>query len=325
MRKSVVLVGDSPLSVLVARLLDRELARQTHIEVTHLTRDDSLVYSPSLTSLLGRHDFPSKSQLYRNIRLQRTTVKQINLIDRRVITTSGVLDYDSLFLDLTPSFLAPEISKISQQAVRLINELQAKINSGRNLRARITLAGDDVMSWQMALALATDISTYPAAIQRAVIVQAQYPSAPKLKDFLAENGVMTRKSVALLPGLTINAPTTPVKNRLVRGALLDDKDNLVLRDTLNPEGHPETIIVDSNGRSQQNILRVDQTLAVQVAANIECFLAGDRQKTVNCPRPSVILKGQTENFVWLGSLQSRRLKASLISKLDQKFYHRLIS
>lgn len=324
MRKSVVIVGDSPLSVLVARLLDRELARQTHIEVVHLTRDDSLIYTPSLTSLLGRHDFPSKSQLYRNIRLQRTTVKQINLLDRRVITTSGVLEYDSLFLDLTPSFLAPEISKISQQAIRLINELQAKINSGRNLRARITLAGDDAMSWQMALALAADISTYPTTLQRAVIVQAQYPSISKLKDFLAENGVMTRKSVALLPGLTINAPTAPLKNRLVRGALLDDKDNFVLRDTLNPEGHPETIIVDSNGRSQQNILRVDQTLAVQIVANIENFLAGERQKTVNCPRPSGILKGRDGNFVWMGALESRRLKAKIISTLDSKFYRKLI-
>lgn len=325
MRKNVVIVGDSPLSVLVARILDRDLARETHIEAVHLTRDDSFVYSSILTSLLGRHDFPSKSGLYRNIRLQRTTVKQINLIDRRVITTSGVLEYDSLFLDLTPSFLAPEISKISQQTVRLINELQAKINSGRNLRARITLAGDDTMSWQLALALAADISTYPTTLQRAVIVQAQYPSISKLKDFLAENGVLSRKSVALLPGLTINAPTAPLKNRLVRGALLDDKDNFVLRDTLNPEGHPETIVIDSNGRSQQNILRVDQTLAVQIATNIELFLAGDRQRTINCPRPSGILKGRGGNFVWLGNLQSRRLKAKIISILDQRFYMQIIS
>lgn len=323
MRKSVVIVGDSPLSVLVAKALDRDLAREAHIEVTHLTRDDSLIYAPNITSLLGRHTFPSKSKLYSNIDCQKTVVKQINLIDRRVITTSGVIDYDCLFLDLTASFLSSEITKISQQATRLISEIKAKINSGRNLRARITFAGEDAISWQLALALASDVSACPAIVQRALIVQAQYPSISKLKNFLAENGVASRKSVALLPGLTITAPTAPVKNRLVRGALLDDKDNFVLRDTLNPEGHPESIVVDSINRHQQDVLRVDQTLAVQIASNIERFLAGDRQRSINFPRSSGILKGQTNNFVWFGNLQSSHLRAKLISVLDQKFYRRL--
>ena len=324
MRKSVVIVGDSPLSVLVARALDRDLARETHIEVTYLTRDDSLIYAPNLTSLLGRHTFPSKSKLYNNIGCQKTTIKQINLIDRRVITTGGVIDYDCLFLDLTPSFLSSEITKMSQQALRLISEAKAKINSGHNLRARITFAGEDAMSWQLALALASDISACPATVQRSLIVQAQYPSISRLKDFLAENGVASRKSVALLPGLTINAPTAPIKNRLVRGALLDDKDNFVLRDSLNPEGHPESIVVDANQRHQQDVLRVDQTLAEQISSNSERFLAGDRQRAIRCPRSSGILKGQTNDFVWFGNLQSSHLRARLISALDRKFYRQLV-
>ncbi|MCR4277775.1 MAG: hypothetical protein NUV80_04110 [Candidatus Berkelbacteria bacterium] len=325
MRKSVVIVGDSPLSFLVGRILDRDLARETHIEVIHLTRDDSLIYLPEITSLLGRHNFPSKSKLYHNVSCQKTTIKQINLIDRRVITTGGVVDYDSLFLDLTPSYISSEISKISQQASRLINEIKAKINTGRQLRARVTFAGENAMSWQMALALAADISAYPAAIQRAIIVQAQYPQISKLKDFLTENGVFSRKSVALLPGITINTPTAPVKNRLIRGALLDEKDNFILRDTLNPEGHPESIVVDCNRRLQQDILRVDQTLAVQVVSNMERFLAGDRQRTIKPPRSSGMLKGQTNHFVWIGNFQSNRLRAKLISSLDKKFYRQLIS
>jgi hypothetical protein len=324
MRKSVVIVGDSPLSVLVARALDRDLARETHIEVTYLTRDDSLIYAPNLTSLLGRHTFPSKSKLYNNIVCQKTTVKQINLIDRRVITTSGVIDYDCLFLDLTPSFLSSEITKISQQALRLISEVKAKINSGHSLRARITFAGEDAMSWQLALALASDISACPVTVQRSLIVQAQYPSISRLKDFLAENGVASRKSVALLPGLTINAPTAPIKNRLVRGALLDDKDNFVLRDSFNPEGRPESIIVVSKQRHQQDVLRADQTLAEQISSNIERFLAGDRQRAITCPRSSGILKGQTNDFVWFGNLQSSHLRARLISVLDRKFYRQLV-
>ncbi|MDO8650511.1 MAG: hypothetical protein Q7K33_04380 [Candidatus Berkelbacteria bacterium] len=324
MRKSVVIVGDSPLALLVGRLLDRNLARESHIEVIHLTRDDSLVYAPHITSLLGKHSFPSKSGLYNNVSCRRTTVKQINLIDRRVITASGVVDYDSLFLDLTPSFLSPEITKISQQASRLINEIKAKINSGRQVRARVTFAGEDAMSWQMALALSSDVSACPVAVQRALVVQAQYPNISKLRDFLAENGVVSRKSVAPLPGLTINTPTAPLKNRLVRGALLDEKDNFVLRDTLNPEGHPETIIVDSSNRHQQDLLRVDQTLAVQIKSNMERFLAGDRQKSISSPRSSGILKGQNSNFVWIGNLQSSHLRAKLISALDQRFYRQLI-
>ena len=318
-----MIVGDSPLSVLVARALDRDLAREAHIEVTYLTRDDSLIYAPNFTSLLGRHTFPSKSKLYNNIGYQKTTVKQINLIDRRVITTSGVIDYDCLFLDLTPSFISSEITKISQQALRLISEIKAKINSGRNLRARITFAGEDAMSWQMALALSSDVSACPIAVQRALIVQAQYPNISKLKDFLAENEVVSRKSVAPLPGLTVSTPTTPLKSRLVRGALLDEKDNFVLRDTLNPEGHPETIIVDSSNRHQQDLLRVDQTLAVQIKSNMERFLAGDRQKSISSPRSSGILKGQNSNFVWIGNLQSSHLRAKLISALDRRFYKQL--
>src|SRR3989344_3587991 len=270
MRKSVVIVGDSPLSVLVARLLDRDLARETHIEAIHLTRDDSLVYAPHITSLLGKHSFPSKSGLYNNVSCRKTTVKQINLIDRRV-----------------------------------------------------TSAGEDAMSWQMALALSSDVSACPIAVQRALIVQAQYPNISKLKDFLAENEVVSRKSVAPLPGLTVSTPTTPLKSRLVRGALLDEKDNFVLRDTLNPEGHPETIIVDSSNRHQQDLLRVDQTLAVQIKSNMERFLAGDRQKSISSPRSSGILKGQNSNFVWIGNLQSSHLRAKLISALDRRFYKQL--
>src|SRR3989344_9153145 len=115
MRKNIVIVGDSPLSVLVGRLLDRDLARESHIEVTHLTRDESLIYMPQVTTLLGRHDFPLKRSLYTNISCQKTTVKQINLHDRRLVTTSGIVDYDVLFLDLTPSYASSEIKKIAEQ------------------------------------------------------------------------------------------------------------------------------------------------------------------------------------------------------------------
>ena len=325
MRKSIVIVGDSPLSVLVGRLLDRDLARETHIEVTHLTRDDSLIYSPQVNSLLGRNNFPSKSKLYKHVECRVTTVKQINLLDRRVITSKGVIDYDAMLLDLTPSYSSGEVRKISQQVARLIYETQAKVDSGRQLRTRVTFAGEDTMSWQMALALASDLAACPIAVQRSIQVQAQYPQTLKLKEFLTNNGVGSRKAVAPLPGLTISAPTSPVKNRLVRGALLDDKDNFVLRNTLNPEGHPESIIVDFKCRSQQNVLRVDQTLAVQITANIERFLEGDRQRSISHPRTSGMLRGQNRDFVWIGNFQSSHLRAKLISALDRRFYQRLIS
>ena len=323
MSRRIVIVGDSPLSVLVGRQLDRDLAREAHIEVAHLTRDESFIYSPHITTLLGHQNFPLKNQLYRNVRSQKTTVKQINLVDQRVITTIGVIDYDAICLDLTPSYGRSEIKKIGQLVTRLINEIQAKFNSGRLLRARVTFAGEDIMSWQMALALAADTVAYPVPIQRALLIQAQYPSITILKEFLADNGVGSRKSVAPQPGLTINPPSSPLKNRLVRGALLDDKDNFVLRDTLNPEGHPESIVVDTKWRHRQNVLKVDQTLAVQIAANIERFLTGDRQRPIKLPRPSGILKGQKNDFVWIGDLESRRLKAKIIGQLDQRFYEKL--
>ncbi len=324
MHKTVVIVGDSPLSVLIGRLIDRDLARQTHIEAVHLTRDPSFVYAPRISSLLGKQSFTLKNRLYRHVSCQTTTVRQIDLIDRRVITTDGIVDYDALILDLTPTYTAEEIKKIAAQATRLINEVQAKAKSGQQLKARITFAGADAVSWQIALALAADLSVMSTAVQRALSVQAQFPPIAKLREFLVENGVTSRKSVALLPGLTIGAPKAPLKNRSVRGALLDDRDNFILRETLNPEGHPETIVIDGDWRLAPNILKVEQTLASRLVGNVERFLEGERQRPIHCPRPSGILKAQDGEFVWFGSLQSSGWRAKIIAWLDRGFYEKLV-
>jgi len=324
MTKSIVIIGDSSLSVLVGRRLDGDLARQAHIEVIHLTRDKSLIYSPQIVSLLGGQNFPSKSHLYRHVQCRKSIIKQINLNDHRIITASETINYDVLFLDLTPSHTALEIAKISQQVTRLVTEIQAKINLGRQLRTRVTFEGEDVLSWQLALSLADDIMSLPTAIQRSLIIQAPFPQDTGLKDFLITNGVGSVKSLAPLPGITIMAASPPVKNRFVRGAMLDDKDNFILRATLNPEGHPELIVVDRHRRLRQNILRVDQTIAVQIAANIERFLSGERQLPINYPRPTGILRGQTSDYVWIGNFQRSHLWAKLVSMLDRRFYRQII-
>lgn len=321
----MVIIGDSPLSVMVARFLDRQIARQAHIQVTHLTRDEAFIYWPSTVSLLGQQNFPTKKQLYRYVTLRPGVTKQINLNDHRVITTAGALDYDVLLLDLTPSYSVAELKKISEQCQRLINELKAKINSGHQVKARVSFAGEDASSWQLALALAADLSTFSVGLRRALSVQAQYQPTAALKDFFNTNGVNSGKTVGPLPGLTVAAPTAPLKSRLVRGAALDAKDQFIVRNTLNPEGHPELIVVNGSCRQTQNILRSDQTIANQIASNIERFLEGSRQKEIKLPKPSGLVSGHTSQLSWVGGLNLGGLRSWLVAGLDRKFYRSLFT
>jgi len=324
MRRNVVIVGDSPLSLLVARALDQELARSAHIDVAYLSRDERLLYWPELTSLLGTRSGVGLAGLLKHVSFKKAAIKQINLIDRRVITSGGIFDYDFLFLDLTPIFTPTEVGKISQQCRRLVSEVQAKLNTGQQLRSRVTFAGEDVHSWQLATALASDLLVHSGSVQRSIIIQAQFPSRPDLKQFLAANNVASRKTVGLLPGLTIGEPTGSIKSRLVRGALLDGADNFILRPSFNPEGHPNCLVVDGQSRLLTNLWRVDQTLAGRIADNIERFLAGNRQKEVELPKPAGVIKGADSIMAWVGSLESRRWRARAIAGLDRRFYHRIV-
>ncbi|MEK7171122.1 MAG: hypothetical protein AAB774_02355 [Patescibacteria group bacterium] len=323
MSKNIVIIGDSPLSSLIACQLDRQLAREAHIEITHISRDESFVYLPCLTSLIGQYHLPAKKELYQEVTFTKATIRQINLIDRRVITTAGTYEYDVLVIDQTPTFTGLEIKKISALCLRLVTQLQSKIKSGHQLKARLTFAGDDVSSWQLALALAGDVSKLSSGLRRSLVIQAQFPLWDWLKKFLSDNSVESRKTVGLLPGATVAGAKPPFENRLVRGALLDDADNFILDPSLNPERYPEVIVVDRIKRFYQNNLRVDQTLAVKISQNISRYLEGRRQQTIELPPMSGLLRTDENMAAWVGGLQDKRFKARIIGRLDLAFYRRL--
>jgi len=321
----IVVIGDSPLSFLVSRQLDQELARLTHVEVTFIRNDLNLYYLPGLKSLFSPIATSDVSKLLKNVAVKKAAVKQINLKDRRVVTDKASFDYDVLVLDTTPVFTASDITKIAAQCQRLTQEAQAKHKTGRSGRWRVLFSGGDVSSWQLALSLASDIALHSAAIRQSISIQTSLPSRPQVKSFLDANQISDQKSLGPIPGLTVASPNVPVKNRLVRGAMLDAKDNLVVGRDYHPEGHPEVTVVGGHERLMSNLWRPDQTLATQVVDNIELYMEGRAQKVHSTSASAGLLTGPNGVLVWIGTLFSQRLKARAISSLDRQFYRRLTS
>lgn len=325
MRKTVLIVGDSSLSLLLARSFDAELARLAHLDVCFLTRDENFVYYPQLTTLVGRKAFRKKQSLLRHVRVVKGVAKQVNLKERRLVSDRGVLDYDYLIIDQTPTFTQTEIEKISTQFKELIAHIKAKHHQERSVRARFAVLGDSVASYQVALAAAADMLKMAGNLWRSLKIQTDYPSNQTIKEFLKFNGVGTTKTAELIPGIVIHAPGETLSGRSIRGALIDHHGRVMVNQYLSPDNYPETVIVATAARSRTNLLRVDQTLASQIAANIERLLEGKRQVAIDLPRDSALLTGGNSTIGWLGAMTSSRLRSRLLRSLDQRAYRRLTS
>lgn len=321
MPKTLLIVGDSPLNLLIAQELDQETARLAHLNVVLLSRDDRLIYGPKLTSLIKLPDFPSKKSLLDHVKVKTASVKQINLKEQRLTTEKEALDYDYLVLDQTPQYSASELDQISNDFRQLVYHWQAKQRQAKTVQAKLAVLGATLAGYQLALAAASDVQKLKAA--RSLKIQAEYSSGSAVGQFLKENNVGAYKLTEKLAGLRIKAPSVMVAGKTVRGAKIDHSGQIMVDHKLNPEGFPEVFVIGGLHRSVTNLLRADKVLAEAVAANIERTLEKKNTKLVQWPESAGLLVCGEKILGFAGRLASNRVRGRILFNLDQRLYRQL--
>jgi len=323
MTRHIVIVGDSPLALLTALQLQQSLSKHAHIEITLVSREKEIVYLPNQDTLLGRISSLRISSVLSDIKIKVTTVKQINLHDKRVITANGIIDYDYLILDQTATYQLTEIKKIQSQLQRLIQEVKVKNNSGKSIKVRVTFSSSNLETWQLALLFATDVAKLSTSQRRMLNLETSVDKQPWLKEFFEQNLVLTKKTVGQTPGITIGAPTKPVNNRQIRGALLNHVDRFILDSYLSPDDHPELTVIEPDNNTQTNILRLNSLLAKQIVRNIELYLDGKVKKSIDSSSKSGILRSDDRSLIFVEGVRLNTLAKKILNKSETNIYKQL--
>jgi hypothetical protein len=303
---NIVIVGNSPVSTLVAWLLDQNLARHTHLRVSYLSEEPELVYYPKLDTILGRNNWPSKKQLLGNVSFLHESVRSINLAAERIITADRQIEFDLLFIDQTPILTSAQLKTFSQASARLVNEIQARLKTGHKAVAQVRILGPDISSYQAALALSEDIKKLELRLNIGLVIEP--PDQPKLRAFLQSEGLKIRSSGEVSAGFSLACPTSPVNNQAIHGLHLDKSGRAITNQWGSLDNHPQVFILDSDATEAQNLLRVQLTLAKQIVANLERKLDHRQLRVLEWPKSACLLKG------WqIGSL----------TKIDLAFYRKI--
>jgi len=320
MKRTIVIISDSPLGYFVARFLDRDIARRTENQVIFLTRHREVTYFPELHSVIGKKHYTLPVDRLPHIRTRITEVKSIHLTRRQIITSKELIDYDYLVLDQTPVFSIHDIEKIARESRRLITHLQAKQKTRLTTRAMIRCSGQSANSWQLALTLKADFDRLLTNLP--VQVTVDLPKNKKLRQFLIAGGLL-EKTRGSLPGFSIASPSSPVSNRKIRGLTIDNEGYALADQYSRPINHPNALIVNHPHRLLQNILRTDRTQAQKLADSLKRLLDNQQPHVLEITQPALLLNNNQRHLVWLGHLVSDRLKAQLVSRVDKRSFHRL--
>lgn len=324
MKQTIVIISDSPLGLFMARLLDRDLAREAQNQVMLVTRHREITYLPQLRSVIGKKRFTLPADRLPHVRSHIAETKSIHLTRRQIITTKGVIDYDYLVLDQTPVFSVVDIEKIARETRRLITHLQAKQKTRQSARAMIRCNGESANSWQLALALRADLDRLLPHLAVPTQVTVDLPSNKKIQQFLTTNG-LAQKTTGLVPGFSIGKATPPISNRKVHGLIIDNEGYALTDHSTRLTNHPDVIVIDHPYRLLQNLLRTDQTHAQQLVDNVTRLVNGEHPKALELPRPALLLATDRLRLSWLGSVVSQRIKARLIGNLENRLFRRLTS
>ena len=314
MKKTLVILGNSQLSFFVAKQLGSSLGDLAHLDIIWLTNTEKIYPAADKPFLI-------KAKL-KNILVKLTTVKSINLSDRRVITTGKTYNYDLLFIDQTPVFSAKEYQKITDQFETLISAMRSKENRGIAVKAKISLDGKSFSLNQLALNFSDRRSKDSSAAVSSLRIEAT-PETGKMTEFFKENNIFSRKSQ--YPGISIKPPLSIFPNKKIRGLGVDMAGYAMLLATGEPANHQNTVMIDSDDRVVQNIARSDWHLAKQISDNLVVKLEGGLEKPIDHLGDKLLLHSSRGYFVKLGDMVSSRNKAKIIYALDRRFWSKLLS
>lgn len=323
MKQTVVVIGASPLGYFISSALDQAVGNLAHTNLIWLTALGGVVHLPTTKGLLDRRTHPLSSLEFNDLKVRHTAVRSINLPERRIITTSGVLNYDQLIIDGWPTYQASELSAISGQLLTLLTSLRARPH--RAGAARIYCQGQTAEAWQLALLIRGDITRHYPALISMVEVLVDLPGN-HLGDWLRRNG-LTKATDANLkkPGVRIHPPSPLVTARQIRGLQVGRDGSALVNAAHSPANFPEVKIFDGAWLKQLNLLRVWRGLARQVAAAVVARLDGRDQPALPVTTPALLLNSSQGSYLSLGDYENYRTRARLVARLDSHLRHRLHS
>jgi hypothetical protein len=322
-KQRIILIGQSPLSFFLARELDQKIGNLVQTEIVWLTKADSVVHLPSIAGLLNQRGLGLAVGRLSDVKVDHHGVQSINLADRRVITSRSILDFDYLLLDQTPTYTAAELAVIAAQLVTLLSGLQAGSTLKKNQRARIYCQGQMAEAWQLALLVQSDLRRHYPRLVGAVEVLIDRPSG-RVGEFLRHEELKTATASRLqLPGLTVQAPTSPLANRKIRGLRLDDAGHALIDQFSSPLAHPNVFIFDRPERYQMNLLRVLRSQARAIADELVAQCEGRHRRHFDWHSPALLLRGSSRYYLSLGHLENDRTRARLVAGLDRRLRRQL--
>lgn len=322
---TVAIVGNSPLALFIAKIFDQELARQAHQQVLYFSSDLDQTISQHYRSLLGQAKLLKRTDLFEHTRVVPELPKSVNLNHQRMVTSRGNVPYQVLILDQTPTYTVSQIRSIAKQARELMLRLKAASNIGKKQLAAIHFRGNGYWSWQLALALRSDLREIGGSLEQRLAVKVDcQPSQTKLGDFFRDNGLMAKSAETILPGFTVSEPKKPLEVAKLRGASLDQRGQVISRDGITAEGNPNVFIIDRSIRQRQNMLQNDYDLAKQICRKVRNYLDTGQITTEVAFDEAMILSGFRDDFAWVGLRQVAGLRAKAILKLDELSSRRLL-
>ncbi|OGD61244.1 hypothetical protein A3A71_01445 [Candidatus Berkelbacteria bacterium RIFCSPLOWO2_01_FULL_50_28] len=317
MSQRILIVGDSPLSYFIARLIDAELSRLAHMQVTHITTDTDLVYFPTISTVLGPAVFRRKK--LENVVLKKETVMSINLKAKRVVTNREVYSYDYLILDLMPVITVQEFLAIQRSAKEVVVHLQAALKQNEKLNATVNFAGD-IFGCQLALALARDRTKLSSRTMRKLAINVTKTNSTFLDSFLASNDISLGCSKS--PGFNVGQARAQLSWKKIKGLTVDGAGHALTLPSLNLEKFQEVFVLDAVNLLS-SLWRSQWVVAKQVEKNIVSTLERKPLRVIDgMPAPKYLTGDNGQILLW-GGIESRRLRASAVGALDRAFVRRI--
>jgi hypothetical protein len=310
----VVLIGKSPLSLFIAKALDRHLGPLVQYKLTWLTDDDELVTDLLSFDPVGKISGVNLKQQFNDLQLKVSSIKSVNLRRQEIITSRSTVTYDFLILDQLPYYSKKELSLIYQQFATLIGALAAAKKGERPISAAVSISGNSAHSAQLAVALRSfQLRHYPSLLRSISLHINAQPAV--IQSYLSEHAIT--KTSAKSAGMVIGSPSAAVSSKLIKGARVAGDGHIVTDPFMRIKGYDNVLCFDSPEWLRSNVLRVYKSFSQHVAEFITHFFENRSLKKLHFPKTSVLLRSDRGHLALIGDMKSKNFRAKLIAKLEE--------
>lgn len=323
MTQQLVLIGLSPAQFFLARALDRELAQLVHLNVLWLVKDDELTIGTASFPGLSNERYLNIKKELKHVRVVRSSIRSINLKERRIVTTKGSTSYNFLVIDKYRGFGRTERGEIRKQLRQLCSLVKSGSNINKNNTARVAVESVEPEMLQVALAIVGEVRhVVPELVRRIEVAVTPNEGAlpARLKQFLANNGVAVGADTGK-PGLRIASPAEEVKNSSIKGLHIDGRGVAVTDASRAVKGYPEVLMLDGANRAQIATWRAQKSLADQVRKVVEQHLAGKGASEMRTGsielRPLYLLQGVNGRYLQIAKHADTGIKARTVAYLER--------